>query len=80
MCGSSESDFALAFNRLCLNTTSWTGFDPKAAFKVDPRNGREARESGPRLKASVAPRIVSPSESTVAEFSVGVALVLLYDK
>ena len=37
--------------------TAWPkgDLDPLLPFKVDPMNGREARESGLRLKASVAP-------------------------
>jgi hypothetical protein len=30
---------------------------PKATFKVGPLDGQEARESGLRLKASVAPQL-----------------------
>ena len=38
------------------------GIDPLLLFKVDPMNGREARESGLRLNASIAPTAVLPSE------------------
>jgi hypothetical protein len=34
--------------------------DPKATFKVGPMNGRQARESGLRLKAQVAPLSTVP--------------------
>jgi hypothetical protein len=38
-------------------------FDPELTFKIDPMNGREAEESGLRLKASVAPISLKKSAS-----------------
>ena len=40
-----------------------TALDPEPTFKGDPRNGRKARESGLRLKTSVAPGATVPEAS-----------------
>ena len=37
-----------------------TAIDPMATFRFDATNGRKARESGLRLKASIAPGAIVP--------------------
>jgi hypothetical protein len=45
-----------ALLRRSLFARQWSALDPLLPFKVGPMNGREARQSGLRLKAYIAPR------------------------
>jgi hypothetical protein len=60
---SAKRRFETSLKRLkCANSSHWwtacgtAQIDPKLPFKISPVNGREARKSGLRLKASVANR------------------------
>jgi hypothetical protein len=50
-----------ALLRRSLFARQWSALDPLLPFKVGPMNGREARQSGLRLKAYIAPRGGRPS-------------------